>query len=264
MRLSRVRQRWAEDKPVLCAVVHITDPSVCELVSLMGFDCIWIDMEHHPTSLETAGQMMRAARVGSADVMARPGKGEFMRMARMLEAGATGIIYPRCDNAAEAAEVVRWAKFAPLGQRGYDGSNPDNPYGTMEMARYVREANEQTFVAIQIESPAAVQQARAIAEVQGVDMLFFGPGDFSVLSGAPGQFGHEKLLRAVEAVCKAALTAGKRFGTICLSPEQDRRMLELGATFLAYASDMTLLRKAYEGLQRRFRPLGFGFDSRLS
>jgi len=233
------------------------------MVSLMGFDCIWIDMEHHPTSLETAGQMMRAARVGAADVMARPGKGEFMRMARMLEAGATGIMYPRCDDAAEAAEVVRWAKFAPLGERGFDGSNPDNPYGSMPMARYVQEANEQTFLAIQIESPAAVQQARAIAEVEGVDMLFFGPGDFSVLSGVPGQFEHEKVVRAVEEVCKAALAAGKRFGTLCLSPEMDRRALEMGATFLAHASDMTLLRRAYEDLQQRFGPLGFEFDNRL-
>src|SRR6185295_7610090 len=107
-------------------------------------------MEHHGYSLETANHLMRAARVGGADIMCRPAKGEFMRMGRMLEAGAQGILYPRCDNAAEAAEVVKWSKFAPLGSRGFDGGNCDMPYCTMPINQYVKAANDQTFVAIQI------------------------------------------------------------------------------------------------------------------
>ena len=72
----------------------------------MGFDGIWMDLEHHGYRLETASTLMRAARVGSSDIVARPAKGEFMRMGRLLEAGATGIMYPRCGDAAEAADVV--------------------------------------------------------------------------------------------------------------------------------------------------------------
>ena len=73
----------------------------------MGFDGIWLDLEHHAHSVETANQLMRAARVGGADIVARPAKGEFMRMGRLLEAGAQAIMYPRCDDPEEAAEVVR-------------------------------------------------------------------------------------------------------------------------------------------------------------
>ena len=90
----------------------------------MGFDGIWMDMEHHGYSVETATTLMRAARVGTADIMARPAKGEFMRMGRMLEAGAQGIMYPRCDDAAEARQVVTWSKFAPLGRRGLRRRQP--------------------------------------------------------------------------------------------------------------------------------------------
>src|SRR5215216_4503605 len=123
MRCSKIKAKLVADEAALCVQLHLTDPSVFELTSLMGFDGIWMDLEHHGYSVETAGQLMRAVRVGSSDIIARPAKGEFMRMGRLLEAGAQAIMYPRCDSPEEAAEVVRWAKFAPLGARGFDGGN---------------------------------------------------------------------------------------------------------------------------------------------
>ena len=92
MRPSRVKAKLQRGEPVLVVTLHLVDPSVFELASLMGFDCIWMDMEHHFYGLETAAGLMRAARVGAADILVRPAKGEFMRMGRMLEAGAQGII----------------------------------------------------------------------------------------------------------------------------------------------------------------------------
>ena len=86
MRLSRVKQKLSRNEPALITTLHFTDPSLYELTSLMGFDGIWMDLEHHGYSVETAGEMMRAARVGTSDIMVRPAKGEFMRLGRMLEA----------------------------------------------------------------------------------------------------------------------------------------------------------------------------------
>ncbi|HWP40991.1 MAG TPA: aldolase/citrate lyase family protein, partial [Tepidisphaeraceae bacterium] len=187
MRKSRIVGKLARNEPVLCTLLHLIDPSVYEMASLMGFDGIWMDMEHHGYSVETAANLMRAARVGTADILVRPAKGEFMRMGRMLEMGAQGVMYPRCDNAEEAREVIRWAKFAPLGKRGFDGGNPDALYCSMDIAEYVRLANQQTFIVIQLEEQSAIDQAERIAAVEGVDAIFFGPGDFTVLSGIAGQ-----------------------------------------------------------------------------
>src|SRR5947209_8624548 len=120
MRTSRIKAKLKRNEPVLLTTLHLIDPSLYELTSLIGFDGIWMDLEHHGYSVETATALMRAARVGGADILARPAKGEFMRVGRLLEAGAQGIMYPRCADAAEAREVVRWSKFAPLGQRGFD------------------------------------------------------------------------------------------------------------------------------------------------
>jgi 2-keto-3-deoxy-L-rhamnonate aldolase RhmA len=89
-------------------------------------------------------------------------------------------MHPRCES---AAEVVRWAKFAPLGERGVDGANADAPYFFTPMKEYLQKANEQTLIVVQIKSPRALTEVEAIAAVSGVDVLMIGPADLSVPSG---------------------------------------------------------------------------------
>src|SRR3954466_11505140 len=108
MRPSKIKAKLKRHEPVLLTTLHYFDPSLYEMTSLLGFDGIWLDLEHHGTGVETAMTLLRAARVGNADVMVRPGKGEFMRMGRLLEAGAQGILYPRCSGPDEARDVVTW------------------------------------------------------------------------------------------------------------------------------------------------------------
>ena len=263
MRPSKIKAKLRRDEPALVTTVHFSDPSAYELVSLMGFDGLWMDLEHHAASVETANTLMRAARVGTADVLARPAKGEFMRMGRILEAGAQGIMYPRCDSAEEAREVVKWAKFAPLGRRGIDTGNPDTPYCSVPLAEYVKQANDETFLVVQLEDRDAVANARAIAEVEGVDVLFFGPGDFSVLSGIPGRFDHPMVEDAIRAVAAAAEAAGKHWGMPVGTPERARQLLDMGARLLAHGADILWVKSGLEETRRRFGPLGFTFDGRF-
>jgi 4-hydroxy-2-oxoheptanedioate aldolase len=263
MRPSRIKAKLSRGEPALVTTVHAIDPAFYEMVSLMGFDGLWMDLEHHSCSLETAAGLMRAARVGSADMLVRPAKGEFMRMGRILEAGAQGIMYPRCSDAAEAREVVTWAKFAPLGRRGIDSGNADNPYCLTPLDRYVREANEQTFVVVQLEDQESVANAREIAEVEGVDVLFFGPGDFSVLSGFPGQFQHPVIEDSIRKVAEAARAAGKHWGIPVGTPERARQMLDLGARLLAHGADLLWVKQGLEETRRQFGPLGFTFGGQF-
>ncbi len=260
MRRSRVRSRWDSGKPVLATVAGLTDPASPELISLLGFDCIWIDVEHQATSVETVGQMIRASRVGNADVMARTGKGEFMRMGRLLEAGAMGIMYPRCESPEEAKEVIRWSKFSPLGERGFFGTNPDQPYGSMDMLEYVEFANRETFMVIQVESPEAVKQAGKIAEVEGVDVVFFGPGDFSLLAGIPGQFDNPVLRKACRETARQTIDAGKRFGTLVFNEKQAEEVLDMGASLICYGMDLMFLKTGLEKTKEAFAKLGVVFN----
>ena len=264
MRPSRVKAKLTRGEPVLITCCHFIDPSVYEFVSLMGFDGIWLDLEHHSTSDESASNLMRAARVGVSDIIARPAKGEFMRMGRLLEAGAQGIMYPRCESADEAQELVRWAKFAPQGQRGVDGANGDNPYCAMPMVPYLKAANEHTLLIAQLESPTALDQAAAIAGVPGIDVLMLGPGDLSVMAGIPFQFDHPLISDAYRRVADAAKNAGKWWGTVSGSPEHTQMLLDLGATFICHGCDLIMVKRGMEHIQTSFGPLGFKFENRLA
>jgi 4-hydroxy-2-oxoheptanedioate aldolase len=252
MRQSRILHKIRNtDEVAIATCLHLTDPSLFELASMIGFDGIWMDLEHHGYSVETAGQMMRAARVGNADIVARPAKGEFMRMARLLEMGATGIMYPRCSDAAEAKEVVRWGKFAPLGQRGFDGSSADASYCTVPMRDYVKYANEQTFLLIQMEEPSAIAQAEAIAATPGVDMLMLGPADFSVLTGIPGQLDHPTVLEAIKKVSDAARNTGKHWAATCGSMELAKELIRMGCRLIFHGADIVMVKNGLELIRSR-------------
>jgi 4-hydroxy-2-oxoheptanedioate aldolase len=184
-----------------------------------------------------------------------------MRMGRMLEAGATGIMYPRCDSAAEAREVVKWAKFAPIGKRGFDGAGADAPYLLMPMRRYIQEAIEQTFVIIQLEESHAVDAAEEIAAVPGVDLLMLGPADFTVLSGIPGEFTHPTVMSAIEKIAQAAKNTGKHWAATCGSVEVARNMIAMGARLVFHGADIIFVKSGFEHLQATFsKELGLRFD----
>jgi 4-hydroxy-2-oxoheptanedioate aldolase len=264
MRFSRIKAKLRRNQPALITTLHYIDPTLYEMTSLMGFDGIWMDLEHHAYSVETAAKLMCAARVGASDIIARPAKGEYMRMGRLLEAGAQGIMYPRCESPEEAAEVVKWMKFAPLGERGLDGANADAPYCCMPIKPYLKTANEETLVIVQIESPRALEQVEAIAKVPGVDVLMIGPGDLSVLAGMPYEFENPYMLEARKRVAKAAKAAGIHWGMPSGTPEHTCQVLELGGRFICHGADIIWVKQALEQIQKNYSPLGFTFDNRIA
>lgn len=244
--------------------LHFTDPVVYEMASLMGFDAIWIDLEHHSHTLETAQNLIRAARIGKSDIVARPAKGEFMRLGRLLEAGAQGILYPRCDDAAEARELVKWAKFPPIGKRGVDGGNPDMPYCSMPLDQYVKAANENTFIIAQIEEESSLANVEEILAVDGIDAVFLGPGDFSSIGGFPGDMNHPKIAQAMEKIAAAAKKTGKHWGRPAASPADAKKYIEMGARIIAHSADLLILKAGLEAIQRDFADAGFKFNNQLA
>jgi 4-hydroxy-2-oxoheptanedioate aldolase len=256
MRPSLVKAKLRHGQPAVGVALSFTDPVVYELTSLMGFDFIWMDLEHHALSVETAGHLLRAARVGRTDVMCRPAKGELMRMGRLLEFGAHGIMYPRCQSAEEARQVVQWAKFAPLGTRGFDGGNPDNPYCRMGVAEYIRMANEETWIVAQIEDPQALERVDEIAAVDGIDVVMLGPADFSILAGVPGQFDHPKLDDALQRIASAAKRHGKAWGTPTGTPQRMKQLIDRGAQWVTCGCDLIWVKNGLEQAQRDLAELG--------
>jgi HpcH/HpaI aldolase/citrate lyase family len=159
IRRSIVKYKFSQREPVLIVAVDLHE-SMVELGSMIGFDAIWIDMEHPSTGIDRAASLIRAARGGSSDIVVRIPRGEFTLISRVLEAGAQGIIYPHCQGAEEAAEGVGWAKFPPEGVRPAFGLGPDGAFGLVSFPSYISSANGQVFVILLIEEPQGVENGR--------------------------------------------------------------------------------------------------------
>ena len=238
----------------VAGVSRVTEPWLTELIGQMGYDVVWLDLEHRPFSEEIIDRISLACRSTGIDLMVRVRKSGYDSPMRALEFGANGIMVPHCRNAQEARQWVDWCRFPPLGKRGLDGAGADARYGLDDTLQYVAHANRQTFLVVQIEDKEAVECCEEIAAVNGVDLLFVGPGDLSLSYGVPMQFKHPDLLAAVDRVAQAVRKAGKWWGTTTANPHAAQEAVDRGARMITCGGDHGAL---VAGLQQSIR----GFDS---
>jgi 4-hydroxy-2-oxoheptanedioate aldolase len=220
-----------------CFKMNLYDSRAVEIAAQAGFDCLWVCMEHVPNDLSAVEKDILAAKIYDVDVMVRVPRGSYSDYVRPLEMDAAGIMVPHVMSLADARNVVRMTRFHPIGRRPVDGGNADGAYCGIEFKEYLRQANEQRFVAIQIEDPEPLDELDAIAALDGIDMIFFGPGDFSHGIGAPGQWDHPRLLAAREQVVQAALKHGKFAGTVA-GPGNLDALIGMGYRFFSMGADV--------------------------
>lgn len=253
MRPSRVLEKLRAGQTAFCFKHNLADARAVEIAAQAGFDCAWVDLEHVANDLRVVEQAVWAAKAHNADVMVRVARGSYSDYIRPLELDAAGIMVPHVMSAADAQAVARLTRFHPLGRRPVDGGNADGAYCGIEFTEYLKQANEQRFVAVQIEDPEPLAELDAIAAVPGIDMLFFGPGDFSHGIGAPGQWDHPRLLDARRRVAEAAQTHGKFAGTVA-STGNLQELVGLGYRFLSIGADVVGLSQYCQSILTTVNP----------
>ncbi|MDD3927061.1 MAG: aldolase/citrate lyase family protein [bacterium] len=242
MRESRVLKKLRAGEVAYTFKLNLSDARVSELVSMFNFDCIWVDMEHTASDWSIVEQHIWAAKSQGTDVMVRAARGGYSDYIRPLELDAAGIMIPHIMSLADAREVVRLTRFYPLGRRPLDGGNADGGYCNIDLQTYCKGANEQRFVAIQIEDPEALVDLEEIAALEGIDIIFFGPGDFSQAIGVPGQLRHPEVLRVQKLVAETAGRHGKFAGTVG-NPEILDELIDWGYTYINLGADVHGLNK---------------------
>ncbi len=244
-------QRLASGEPVrVFSVSRIVHPVVFDVFGMAGgFDGLWLDQEHGgftAPQIQVASACARANRLGLFVRMAPTG---YAQVTQNLEAGAHGVMAARLPSAAAAEEFVRWSKFAPRGDRGVNSSGFDARYTYKPLSELVVDANRDSFVAIQIETLGALDEADRIAAIDGVDLLFIGPADMSQALGCIGQVNHEKVWEAIDRVAAACRTHGKPWGIVPAGPDYAARCLEKGCRMLTLANETLALRRGVDGLK---------------
>ncbi len=240
MRQSRVLAKMRAGKVATSIKLNMADPRIAEMAAMCGFDCIWTDMEHVPNDLSAIENIIRAAKNFDVDVLTRVSKGCYSDLVRPFEADSAGIMVPHVMSLEEAKKIVYFTKFHPIGRRPVDGGNADGRYCLIPDNEYMQTANEERFVVIQIEDPEPMEELEEICALPGIDMIFFGPADFSQGIGAPNDFGNERLLEARRRVAYEARRHGKFAGTVGGIDNQDE-LIKMGYQFINLGSDVRAL-----------------------
>lgn len=204
-----------------------------------GFEWMMIDTEHSPVHSETLANMVAVLGTDGPTPLVRVGDVSQYLVKQALDAGARGVLVPLVNSEDQARQSVAFAKYPPAGVRGAAAAAASR-YGT-QLGPYLRRANEETLVGVQIETKQALENLDAIAAVEGVDLLFVGPQDLTLSLGLVDARGDPKVRDAMREVVSACERHGKIPGTLVVSPEEKRSALDLGFRFVSLAADVRFL-----------------------
>lgn len=251
MRPSRVLKKLRAGENVSCIKINLANAQVTEIASLAGFDCVWLDGEHSAQDWSIINSQVWSTKAGNTDTLVRVPRGSYSDLVKPLEIDATGIMVPHVMNLQDAKNLVRMTRFHPLGLRAIDGGNADGGYTNVDFNEYLEQANRERFVIFQIEDPEPLKELEAIAGLEGYDMLFFGPGDFSQGIGAPGQWNHPELIAARKKVAEVARKYGK-FAATTGSIDKLNEFIDMGYQFVNVGADVVGLSNYFKGLVSQF------------
>jgi len=255
MRRSRVLEKLRAGKLASSVKLNLADARVAEIAAACGVDCIWIDMEHVPNDLRDVENQIRAAKAYDVDTVVRVPRGSYSDLVRPLEMDATGIMVPHVMSAADARKIVWQTRFHPIGRRPIDGGNADGAYCTIPAYEYTQQANHERFVIVQIEDPEPMAELDEIAQVEGIDIILFGPGDFSHALGCVGKVDDPRVVEAEKRVAKTAAQYGKFAGAVA-GIDMLPTKLQWGFRFINVGADVLALTDYFGGVAKAFQAAG--------
>ena len=221
-----------------------------EILKDSGFEWILIDMEHYPNEDPLLAGQLQALEGGTATPIVRPPWNDPVWVKRILDQGVFSLLFPMIQTAEEAERAVSSTRYPPTGIRGVSYNHRGNRFG--RVTDYLDKIEEELCVLVQIETRKALGNVEAIAAVDGVDGVFFGPADLSCDMGFPGQLGHPDVSAAILEGHEKVQKVGKPTG-ILTGIEKDAKMfIEAGMSFVAVGSDLALLARGSEALRGKF------------
>jgi len=252
MPVNKFKQALRSGTPQIGLWAGLADPYVTELLASTGFDWLLLDAEHAPNDPRTVLAQLQAAAPYPVHPIVRPVQGDVALIKQYLDIGAQTLLIPMIETAAQAERMVAATRYPPNGIRGV-GSALARSSRWNQIDGYLHKADAEMCVLVQVESVTALENLAAIAAVEGVDGVFFGPADLSASMGLLGKPGDVRVQRALIEGIECVKRAGKAAGTLTSDHTLAREYLAMGALFVAVGVDTTLLVKAGRELAASFK-----------
>jgi 2-keto-3-deoxy-L-rhamnonate aldolase RhmA len=241
--MNRLHQaiQQANGKPVLGAALYFYDPIFLEIAAHMGFKVIWIEMEHAAITFAQAGDLCRMAAGSGLLTMIRIPDARRETILKAAECGPDIIDLPMANSPQDFADLVRYAKYFPEGERGLWSGSRALKYGIVEsMSAAIGKVNADIALLAQIETVEALDRIDQLAAIPNVD-IFIGPADLSSSMGIPWQTDHPRVLEAAARIMSVAHSHGKKVATAC-GPADFIHWSRLGIDLLFCTNDIACLK----------------------
>jgi 4-hydroxy-2-oxoheptanedioate aldolase len=239
-------------QPQIGLWLGLADPYCAELCAGAGFDWLLLDGEHAPNDIRSLLAQLQAIAPYPSHPIVRPPIGDTVLIKQILDIGAQTLLVPMVESAEQAAALVGATRYPPLGVRGV-GAALVRASRWNRQPNYLHEADEQICLLVQVETKKGMDNLDAIAAVDGVDGVFIGPADLSAALGHRGNPGHPDVQQAIEQGIARIIAHGKAAGILSADEKLARRYLELGCTFVAVGSDVSLLGRSTQTLAERYK-----------
>ncbi len=244
------KTRLTGGETLIGPLISLPAPDVSDLLSRVGFDYLWLDLEHSAMDVAHAQAHIQAAG-GRCPCIIRVPEASEAWIKKALDTGCDGLIIPQIRSAAEARAAVAWCLYPPAGRRG---AGPTRAHGWgLAFGDYMATANEALAIILQIEHIDAANEVEAILQTPGVAALFVGPYDLSGSLGLLGQVNHPLVQGAIDRVIAACRAAGMPVGLYVGDAAGARAAIGRGFTMIALASDAGLLLAAAQAALRDAR-----------
>jgi len=239
------KQRLARNELIAGSMVfEFFTPGIAQLACVAGADFILYDMEHSGADIETMKEQFAYCRGLPITPLVRVPVGEYHFIARVLDAGAHGVMVPMVESVEQAKHIVACTQYPPIGRRGAAFGAAHDDYMAGTPIDKIARARARTTVIALIETPGGVANAEAIAALPGIDVLWVGHFDLTNFMGIPGQFEHPDYLAAIDRVLSAARKHNKIAGFMALDEAWAARYHALGFRLFAYGLDMQVFQNA--------------------
>ncbi len=249
---NRFKRALAEGRPQIGLWSNLCNNISAEIIGGCGFDWILLDGEHAPNEIASLlGQIQAVGVAGGSMPIVRPAWNDAVLIKRILDLGALTLLVPFVQNAEEARRAVAATRYPPQGIRGVATSARASRFGRVK--DYLKNANDEICVLVQVETKSALDQLESIAGVEGVDGVFIGPADLSAAMGHLGDSGHPEVQSAISGAIKRIRAKGKAGGILSPLEADARRWLAEGFTFVAVGSDGNLLRQGGDTLAQKYK-----------
>lgn len=226
--------------------VSLSSGFAAEVVSTSGYDWVLLDMEHSPGEITTVMSQLQVLAASPTTAIVRPDWNDTVKVKRLLDLGAPGLLFPMVQTAGEARRAVAACRYPPRGVRGVAGSTRANAFGRIE--DYFQRIEEETAILVQLETRAAVGRAEEIGAVEGVSGVFFGPADIAADLGLLGKPTDPAVWELIMPAAKKLMARGIPVGTLVQDPAFAAKLLNDGFTFVACGTDTAILAKGADAL----------------